>query len=249
MSNRRRDLHIFTKDPLGHYVEPSWCSQRLFEVESFGSRPGAHILDPGAGWGRIPRAAIAAGYTAIASDVVDRRGDRLSELAGIEFTVCDFLKHSPASWPESIVCNPPYDHIQEFCERAVAIVAFKVAMLVPLRRLPAAHWLQRLPLQTIYLLTPRPSMPPGSWIAAGNNPTGGTADFCWLIFDTTAFPAGEPQMRWLYRDGAGSLLPLSIERAVTVNDNNGPSPPIGDGWRAIRTTPRSTSWRRIELTR
>ena len=47
-------------------------------------------------------------------------------------------------------------------------------MLVPLRRLPAAHWLEHLPLETVWLLTPRPSIPPGSYIAAGHKPGGGS---------------------------------------------------------------------------
>ena len=59
-------------------------------------------------------------------------------------------------------------------------------MIVPLRRLPAARWLGHLPLETIYLLTPRPSMPPGTWIAAGNIPGGGREDFCWLVFNKRA---------------------------------------------------------------
>jgi hypothetical protein len=197
MRNHKRDSHIFEKDPLGHYVEPEWCSRRLFEAESFGA-PSARILDPAAGWGRIPRAAIAAGYTAIASDIVDRRGDRLSDLAGIEFHACDFLEHSPVSRPWSIVSNPPFDDVEEFCARALEITTFKVAVLVPLRRLPAAHWLARITLESIYLLTPRPSMPPGSWIEAGNRPSGGSQDFCWLVFNKRS-PAIAPRVRWLHR--------------------------------------------------
>jgi hypothetical protein len=56
----------FARDTGDHYPEPQWCSSRLFEVEDFGAHQ-ARILDPAAGWGRIPRAAAAAGYTAIAS--------------------------------------------------------------------------------------------------------------------------------------------------------------------------------------
>jgi hypothetical protein len=196
---QRRDSHVFEKDPLGHYPEPPWIAERLFELEYFG-QPGARILDPGAGWGRIPRAAAAAGYTPIASDVVDRRADRLSELAGIEFHLCNFLEGSPVASPWSVVSNPPFDRVQEFCERALEIAIYKVAMLVPLRRLPAARWLESLPLETIFLLTPRPSLPPASWIAAGNNPNGGSQDFCFLIFNKTTTPTA-PRLRWLRRDG------------------------------------------------
>ena len=71
-------------------------------------------------------------------------------------------------------------------------------MICLVRRLNAAHWLQAMPLRHIYLLTPRPSMPPGKWIAAGNKPGGGTQDFCWLLFERDY--EGEPQIRWLHRD-------------------------------------------------
>jgi hypothetical protein len=72
-------------------------------------------------------------------------------------------------------------------------------MLVPVRRLPAARWLESLPLETIYLLTPRPSMPPGSWILAGNIPSGGLQDFCFLVFNKITTPIA-PRIRWLHRE-------------------------------------------------
>jgi hypothetical protein len=195
---RPRRTHIFTPDPGAHYVEPLWCDTRLFEVEFFGA-PGALILDPACGWGRIPQAAKAAGYTVIASDIVDRR----RELDGVEFQLCDFLKSSPVRAVRSIVSNPPFMHIKEFAEHALEIATYKTALLVPLRRLPAARWLARLPLETVYLLTPRPSLPPGTWIDAGNIPSGGSQDFCWLVMNRT-LTAGAPRMRWLHRDGAAS---------------------------------------------
>jgi hypothetical protein len=60
---RPRHSHIFARDSAGHYVEPLWCSARLFEAESFGA-PGAQILDPACGWGRIMQAARDAGLRA-----------------------------------------------------------------------------------------------------------------------------------------------------------------------------------------
>jgi hypothetical protein len=194
---RPRRAHIFERDAEGHYVEPLWCSARLFEAESFGA-PGARLLDPACGWGRIPQAAKAAGYTPIGSDIVDRRGNPHG-FADFQFSVCDFLQ-APVRSAWSIVCNPPFDHVEDFCRHALEIAIFKVAMLVPLRRIVAAHWLQRLPFETVHLLTPRPSMPPADWIAAGNKPGGGTQDFCWLVFNKQAGIGREPSLRWLHRD-------------------------------------------------
>jgi hypothetical protein len=186
---KRRDAHIFPKAKDGFYVEPNWCAARLFEMEKFAD----HIYDPACGWGTILHEAQAAGYSEVTGgDIVDRRQSRFS------FRRTDFMKVDD-SWRSgvSIVCNPPFDHVEEFCRKACRIVN-KVAMIMLMRRLNAAHWLDDLPLKTIYLLTPRPSMPPGEWIAAGNEPGGGTQDFCWLVFSRRY--SGVPQIKWMHRD-------------------------------------------------
>jgi hypothetical protein len=102
-----------------------------------------------------------------------------------------------------VVCNPPFDHVQEFVERALMIAVFKVAVIMPLRRLPAAHWLKRLPLETIYLLSPRPRMPPATYILAGGKPSNGAQDFIWLAF-RKEMTATAPAMRWLHRNREAS---------------------------------------------
>src|SRR6516164_1608408 len=71
----RRPLaaHIWAKEEHGFYIEPEWCSERLFEVEKFN---GA-IWDPASGIGRVAEAARRAGYRTIATDMVDRGYPRL----------------------------------------------------------------------------------------------------------------------------------------------------------------------------
>jgi hypothetical protein len=195
MIKRPRRSHIFAKETHGHYVEPAWCSARLFASEDFGPA-GSVILDPACGWGRILTTARAAGYRAIGTDIVDRSGGLKSR-----FECADFLNGFHAPEPvNSIVCNPPFDHVAAFCRRACEVAQYKVAMICLLRRLPAAHWLGDLPLETVYLLSPRPSMPPGEWIAAGNKPGGGKQDFCWLVFNVRDRSRQEPVMRWLHRE-------------------------------------------------
>jgi hypothetical protein len=194
-----RHSHVFPLQAEGFYVEPHWCSARLFAVEDFGAT-GARILDPACGWGRILLAAKIAGFTAVGSDIVDRRSDSHA-FTQFPFTICDFLTRSPIRSAWSIVCNPPFDHVEEFCNRALEVAVYKVAMLTPLRRLPAARWLRQLPLESVFLLSPRPSVPPGAWIAAGHKPANGTQDFVWLVFNAQ-MPAGrEPKLRWLQRRG------------------------------------------------
>ena len=62
--------------------------------------------------------------------------------------------------------------------------------------------LEPLPLAKIYLLTPRPSMPPGEVIARGERPGGGRMDFAWLVFNHGH--SGPPELRWLHRDRSGT---------------------------------------------
>jgi hypothetical protein len=73
-------------------------------------------------------------------------------------------------------------------------------MIMPVRKLNAAGtWLYKLPLARVWLLTPRPSMPSGSFISAGGKVGGGTVDFCWAVFEKGW--TRHPQLRWLHRDG------------------------------------------------
>jgi hypothetical protein len=172
------------------YVEPEWCSRRLFEVETFvGS-----VWDPACGMGRIVRQALAADLPTFGTDVA-QRGTTLP------FARYDFLgDHEPPEWvgSDNIVTNPPFDVAPQFAMRALDRATGKVAIIFPTARLNAAKWLRPLPLARVWLLTPRPSMPPGETILRGEKPGGGKMDFCWLVFEQ-GYP-GSPSLRWLDRD-------------------------------------------------
>ena len=206
-----RKAHIFARQQHDHYVEPSWTSERLFDVEDF--EQGSTILDPCCGWCRIPAAAARAGYRAIASDIVDRRASKTT----FEFQSLNILApQSDATYKwwrqaRSIVSNPPFDQICDVARRCCALAEYKVALICPLRRLPAAgSWLRDLPLSKVWIISPRPSMPTGDFIKAvargeldpkTGKPlkvSGGTVDFVWLIFEKSH--RGPPKMDWLYRD-------------------------------------------------
>jgi hypothetical protein len=182
---RLRQSHIFQRDALEHYVEESWCSKRLFDVEKF----EGHIVDPACGWGIIVVNALIAGYCAAGSDIVDR---------GHDYPARDFLKTDHQY--DNIVTNPPFDCIAGFTTQCVLRSKRKAAVILPLARMPAAHWLEGLPLARVWLLTPRPSMPPGSYIAAGGRVGGGRVDYCWLVFEHGY--TGKSTIDWLHRDGA-----------------------------------------------
>lgn len=186
-TKRARASHIFAPEAEGHYVDPSWCSLRLFEVEFFvGS-----IWDPCCGFGTIVESARTKGLASGGSDIVDRGYKHASAPA-------DFLKSKQVA--DNIVCNPPFHLPREFVAQALSLARRKVAMILPVRRLNAAHWIEETPLCQIWLLTPRPSMPPGSYIAAGHKPGGGTVDYCWAVWRNGW--AGRREIGWLHRDGA-----------------------------------------------
>jgi hypothetical protein len=177
--------HVWPKDEHGFYVEPAWCSTRLFEVESF----VGPISEVCCGFGNAAEAAFAAGYLVIATDLIDRGYQRLDEVAN--FLQCE----RPVA---NIVCNPPYHLSREFIRHALKVTTGKVAMIWLARRLNAARWLTDTPLARIYLLMPRPSMPQGHVIAAGEKPKGGKQDFVWLVFDRSQ--VGSPTIHRLHRD-------------------------------------------------
>jgi hypothetical protein len=182
---RPRRTHIFQRDPGDCYVEPHWCSERLFQEEIF----HGPVHDPAAGTGRILKAARAAGLTVTGAD-------NAPPVPGMR--TIDFLADNTAR--VNVVCNPPYkdNSIQMFAEHALAVTERKVCMLIPSARLNAAHWIEVTPLHTIWLLQPRPSIPPLSVILSGMKPEGGRPDFCWLMWEQRY--RGAPQLRWLHRD-------------------------------------------------
>jgi len=168
-------------------VEPTWISIRLFEVEDFDR--SQVLLDPCTGFGRIAEAAKVAGYTVIAADIIDQGYPGC--------LVQDFLDRK--STPPTVVGNPPFNAVEAFASHALELGARKVALLFPVARLNAARWLKELPLRRIWLLTPRPSIPPGYVIARGEKPGGGKTDFTWLIFERGY--TGKAEVDWLHRDG------------------------------------------------
>ena len=183
------NAHIWKREENDHYVEPEWCSFRLFEEEHF----PAGIYDPACGFGTIPKAAIKFGIEGIGSDLVDRGYDKAWK------NNYNFLSESIIGRIENIVTNPPFDLASNFALKALSLAANKVAIIFPVARLNAAHhWIKGTPLKTVWLMTPRPSMPPGYIIARGEKPGGGKMDYCWLVWDQNY--KGNPELKWLRRD-------------------------------------------------
>lgn len=181
----------WTRDENNWYVEPEWCSRRLFDVVDFTGR----IVDPCAGRGNIIRSAKDAGLVAEGHDLIDRR---VSSPDGAEGGR-NFLTgagYMPGAWPvPNIVSNPPYGpnpdpstklRLEEyFIELALRRAVNKVAVFLPSAWLNGdkrSQWLEGLPLYRVYFLAPRPSCPPGAALVPGVEPSGGTKDYAWFVF-------------------------------------------------------------------
>jgi hypothetical protein len=141
-TRRRRSNNDF-------YVEPEWCSERLFDVEPF----VGEIIDPACGLGRIVTAAATHGHCSSGLDIAQRAPG---------FLQANFFEEPGRCL--NIVTNPPFDIAREFAFHALELASRKVAIIFPTARLNAARWLEQTPLARIWLLTPRPSMPPGEAI-------------------------------------------------------------------------------------
>lgn len=183
---RQRKSHIWDRDPLDWYVEPRWVSQRLFDREGF----EGPIVDPCAGSGNIYKSAIRAGHKATAFDIKSR----FPECKERDFFT-DRVSYS------NIVTNPPFHGSQEFVDLAIKRTLRKCALILPtvwLNGDARSRWLEKTPLARVLLITPRPSMPPGHVIEAGEKPGNGTKDYAWFIWDKQSrLP---PRIGWLRRD-------------------------------------------------
>lgn len=191
---RRKDSKIWARHENDWYVEPEWCSRRLFEQEEF----RGSIFDPACGGGNILKSARAAGYHAYGNDVVRR-----SEYAD---TVANFLNTDFQA--DNIVSNPPFGLCDDrkakrhpWPEHCLKLAKFKVALLMPANWVQGdqrSRWLQESPLYRVWFISPRPSMPPGEVLAAGMKPGNGTTDYAWFVW--LHGYSGAPTIHWLRRE-------------------------------------------------
>lgn len=188
---KKVDAHVFERQAEEHYVEMRWNDRVLFENEHFFGT----IHDPCCGWGRVPEEAAKRGHDVSYSDVVDR---------GFPGVVIEDFLRTPTR-RKNIVFNPPFNIGKECIRHACNVTARKVAAIWPVKRLNASHWMRELRLERVWFLTPRPSMPPGIvteelMISLGKDPSGGTVDFCWVVFNNSDDRVDEPRYGWLHRD-------------------------------------------------
>ena len=192
---RKRESNLWERQEHDWYVEPVWCSGRLFEEEPF----RGFVWDPACGQGNILTAGRVAGIPIFGSDIVAR-------FDGCE--VKDFVHGlGPHEFVDNIVSNPPFGLCDDrkagtypFVEQALRYAMRKVALLMPANWVQGdkrSRWLETTPLRRVWFISPRPSMPPGDVLAAGAKPGNGTTDFAWFVWVKNY--DGRPEIRWLRR--------------------------------------------------
>lgn len=204
---KKLNAHLWERHPEDWYVEPQVVWERFFAAEPFGARL-ATVYDPFCGYGRSCAAARDAGYYAIGSDIKPRwESDKApkyeGDISAPNFRVADFTASWPIfsgtsfEWPDAIVSNIPFgiaDQVVPLCLQR----APKVALLLPTTWANGAGTASKMRERGFYReyrIGPRPSMPPGPVIEAGEDPGGGKKDFSIFIF-MRAFD-GEPTIRFL----------------------------------------------------
>ncbi|MBI1234742.1 MAG: hypothetical protein GC208_09600 [Alphaproteobacteria bacterium] len=192
-----KQAHVWERDELDWYVEPKAATKALLTVERF----VGPVLDPSCGQGNIVETLRAHGYMAAGTDI-KRRTDAAWFLGEI-----DFLARVPGEieCPDfpNFVMNPPFfkaKGAEAFIRRALEFASGKVCAFVDIKFLAGAKRAEGLfnefPPARIWIITPRVSCPPGHVLVDGGKASGGTADWCWLVWDQTA-PANGTSLDWL----------------------------------------------------
>lgn len=193
-AEKERKSHLWARDPDDWYIEPRWCGDALFAAVKFNDL----IVDPCCGLGRILDAAKDAGYGTFGMDIRDRgAGDRHPFEQRDFFTIEDCVPN--------IVCNPPYKYAERFVAHCIAHVERKTAVLLRAQWANGglrSRWLETLPLRHVLMLSPRPSMPPGAVVVAGERIGGGRDDYGWFVFERGY--TGRPEFGWARRPERGA---------------------------------------------
>ena len=186
--------HVWDRDFLDWYIEPEACTDALLRAERF----VGHVWDPACGQGNVLRACLRAGMVVSGGDIVER---------GMRVEVADFLTCLPRQ-AQNIITNPPFYRAkgtEAFIRRALALASGKVAIFADLKFLAGAGRAKGLFVEQrphrVWVMYPRPSCPPGTFLADGGTASGGTADWCWLVWSMTEPRAVRTEIGWLDLNG------------------------------------------------
>lgn len=208
----------YAKSPLDWYVEEHWVTEQLIEAELpiDGDDTWGTVWDPACGGGNVLRSFSRAGWLVWATDIEFRgyasKGlfQELDFVGGIEF-----VRSAAPKGRFSIVSNPPYSYqkgiSEAFVRRALELATEKVAMLLPVKwqASQARHKLfTEFPPARIWILSERPSMPPGAMVKALGNAAfkRGKVDYMWVVWDVAEpTPLGETKWRTIAPRAKGGV--------------------------------------------
>jgi hypothetical protein len=167
----------YTRADHDFYCEPGYCVDGLL---SYGP-PLLHytLHDPAGGLGVVINVAAYRGYVVTGADVCDRAQGR--------FPVLDFFADDRMHI--NIVTNPPFKLAARIIKHGLQHVVSggRVCVLVPLTFLASAKRYGLFAsgeLDTVLILSRRPSMPPGQLLLREGESCrhSGSIDFCWVIW-------------------------------------------------------------------
>lgn len=190
--NKPLNAQVWERDELDWYREPASSTAGLLSVETF----DGPILDPACGGGNIVETCLSVGLAAYGSDI--RRRTEAAWFQGErDFLSCGYVWRTP-----NIITNPPFYRAkgtESFIRLALQRASRKVAVFTSIKFLAGAGRANGLfrdhPPSRIWIITPRPSCPPGAHLAAGGVASGGTADWIWLVWSEDR--AGESVLGWI----------------------------------------------------
>lgn len=180
---KEKAAHVWARDPNDWYLEGPETVAFLLARETF----HGPVYDPACGSGNIVRTCMDHGLEAFGTDLIRRTYGWPEWFVGVR----DFLAGDVPVEAVDVICNPPYygsKGAEAFIRRALAIHRVgKVAMLVNAKFLFGDRRCSGLfrdkPPSRVLPIFPRPSIPTGEWLAAGNKASGGSEDFCWLVWE------------------------------------------------------------------
>lgn len=196
------------RHPWDWYVEEQWVTHRLLDFVQL--EQDVTILDPACGQCHIPAALADRGFKAFGTDLFRRSED--PRFLGTHDFLGDQIHMLEAIGKLSILMNPPFSSQggklvkglgENFVRRALAIATHKVAALLPLKWLASAGryrlFAEHMP-AGIYVLSERPSMPPGDKIAELGPRCAyrrGKIDYVWILWDKNAEPLPYAPTFWI----------------------------------------------------
>ena len=203
--SRAKNATVWDRVEHDWYIEPERATNALLSVERF----EGETWDPSAGGGNIVRTFLAAGLPAFGTDIV-RRTDAPWFRGEMDF----YGEAARGLSVENIVMNPPYYRAkgtEAFIRFALDQATQKVAAFCDVRFLGGASRASGLfseaPPSRIWWITPRVSCPPGVYLAEGGKAEGGTAEYCWIVWDRED-PAPAASLGWL------ALTKTELKRAA-----------------------------------